>query len=103
MYVVIFEFTVKPESKPRYFELAAQIRAELSHQSGFISIDRFEHTEARDSIVSISTWESLEAIKSWRENKTHQQAQAEGKSDIFSHYRLRVAEVLRDYDFAASD
>ena len=41
--------------------------------------------------LSISSWESEEAIKNWRENIEHQQAQNAGKTSIFSKYRIRVA------------
>ena len=36
-------------------------------------------------------------MKHWRTKADHRQAQKAGRSGIFDDYRLRVAEVLRDY------
>lgn len=99
MYVVIFEFSVKDGVRDRYFELADLMRKEISSQPGFIAMERFESLTEDNKVVSISTWQDEASIKNWKHNSKHQKAQAEGKSDIFASYRLRVAEVVRDYGF----
>lgn len=38
-----------------------------------------------------------EAVNRWRQQADHRRAQHKGRSEIFQDYRLRVAEVLRDY------
>ena len=98
MHIVVFEFTPhEGVATDRYFELAGELRSELEKQPGFISVDRFEHVQEKGRFVSVSTWESEAAIRDWKANMNHQQAQKEGKSTLFSHYRIRVAEVIRDY------
>lgn len=99
MHIVIFEFIVKDGAKDRYFELAGLMRDEIKDQPGFISIERFESLVTENKVVSISTWEDEASILNWKRNIEHQKAQAEGKSDIFESFRLRVAEVIRDYGF----
>lgn len=99
MHVVIFEFIVKDGAKDRYFELAAAMREEIKSQKGFVSIERFESLADENKVVSVSTWEDEASILNWKKNSEHQLAQQEGKSDIFSSFRLRVAEVIRDYGF----
>ena len=84
----------------RYFELAGMMREEIQNQPGFISIERFRHLDDEDRVVSISTWESEDAIKEWKANLKHRMAQKEGKKLIFKSYRLRVANVIRDYGMA---
>ena len=103
MLIVVFEFTLNEGVADRYFELAGMMREEIQNQPGFVSIERFRHIEDDHRVVSISTWESEAAIKSWRENLTHRMAQKEGKASIFKTYRLRVAEVIRDYGKSAID
>ena len=44
-----------------------------------------------------SFWRDEEALKRWREHHQHQQAQQKGRGRIFEDYRIRVAEVIRDY------
>ena len=101
MHMVIFEFTVKDGARDRYFELAGLMREEIQSQPGFISIERYESLVHENKVVSVSTWQDEASILNWKRNSEHQKAQAEGKSDIFASYRLRVAEVIRDYGFEA--
>jgi heme-degrading monooxygenase HmoA len=37
------------------------------------------------------------AVTAWREHAEHRIAQTRGRGGIFVDYRLRVAEVVRDY------
>ena len=101
MHVIIFEVYPKQGKADDYFELAAELKPLLEEQPGFIAVERFQSLNDSQKYLSISSWESEEAIKNWRENIEHQQAQNEGKTSIFSKYRIRVAEVVRDYDFTA--
>ena len=100
MLIVVFEFTLNKGVGDRYFELAGMMREEIQNQPGFISIERFRHLDDEDRVVSISTWESEDAIKEWKANLKHRMAQKEGKKLIFKSYRLRVANVIRDYGMA---
>ena len=36
-------------------------------------------------------------MRRWRNLQQHREAQAKGRAGIFADYRLRVAQVLRDY------
>ena len=36
-------------------------------------------------------------MRNWRNLESHRTIQAAGRDHIFSDYRLRVAEVIRDY------
>ena len=100
MLIVVFEFTLNKGVGDRYFELVGMMREEIQNQPGFISIERFRHLDDEDRVVSISTWESEDAIKEWKANLKHRMAQKEGKKLIFKSYRLRVANVIRDYGMA---
>ena|SRR5687768_11180927 len=97
MIAVIFEFTPAPGRKQEYLDLAAQLGAELKERDGFISIERFESITAPGRFVSLSWWRDEEAVRNWRNLQQHREAQAQGRGGIFSAYRLRVAQVLRDY------
>ncbi len=103
MHVIIFEVLPFAEGKHRYFELAAELKAILADQPGFISVERFQSLMDEEKLLSISFWESEEAIIKWRQNIDHINAQKEGKDKLFKAYRIRVAEVQRDYRFSADD
>ena len=102
MVIVVFEFEISPDKVDRYFELAAAMREEIEPQPGFKSIERIESLAHKGRFVSVSTWEDEAAVNAWRQNLKHQEAQDEGRASIFSHYRLRVAEVIRDYTVETS-
>ena len=97
MIAVIFEVRPKPEHKQEYLSLAAELRPILETIDGFISIERFESITAPGNFVSISYWRDEEAVRKWRNVQKHREAQAKGRGGIFTKYRLRVAQVLRDY------
>lgn len=99
MIAIIFEFTPAEGRKQEYLDLAAGLRAELDRADGFISIERFESLTTPDRFVSLSYWRDEEAVRKWRNVQRHREAQAQGRAGVFAGYRLRVAQVLRDYGF----
>lgn len=96
MYAVIFEFRVRPGRQDDYFKWAEQLRDQVQASDGFLGIERFESRTTEDKFVSLSFFRDAEAVAAWRANPLHGQAQAAGKTGIFSEFRLRVAEVKRE-------
>ena len=101
MIAVIFELQPDPEKTERYFELAAALREKLEQADGFISIERFQSLVDENKFVSLSFWRDRDAVEAWYQVPSHKNAQDEGRGGIFNDYRIRVAEVFRDYDMAA--
>ncbi len=97
MIAVLFEADAIPEQQDRYFELAAELKTLLDDVAGFISIERFQSLSTPGKILSLSWWENEASVLAWKKNLKHQAAQSEGRNTIFSFYRIRVVEVLRDY------
>jgi heme-degrading monooxygenase HmoA len=52
--------------------------------------------------ITISYWQSLEAIRNWKMNLEHLQAQKSGKEKWYSEYKTRICLVERDYGFEAT-
>lgn len=97
MLAVIFEVEMNDGQDQRYFDLAAGLRSELEKIDGFISVERFQSLTTQGKYLSLSIWRDEAAVKAWRSHLGHQDAQRQGKSGIFKDFRIRVAEVLRDY------
>lgn len=97
MHAVIFEVRPAQGRREEYLATAASLRAELERMPGFISVERFESLGEPGKLLSLSLWESEEAIANWRRHAGHRGAQKKGRDGIFASYRLRVAEVVRDY------
>ncbi|MCC6468842.1 MAG: antibiotic biosynthesis monooxygenase [Alphaproteobacteria bacterium] len=97
MIAVIFEFWPREGQVGRYLDLAAEMRRAVETVDGFISVERFESIYEKGKYVSLSFWRDEAAVKAWREQLDHRAVQELGRAEIFARYRLRVAEVLRDY------
>ena len=74
------------------------MRPELEKIDGFISVERFRSLTHDGKYLSLSLWRDEAAAKAWHAHAGHRAAQAKGKAEIFQRFRIRIAEVLRDYD-----
>lgn len=97
MIAVIFEVWPKPEHRERYLELAATMREAIESIDGFISVERFQSLVDDEKLLSLSFFDSPEALDNWRRLAEHRAAQKIGRSQYFRDYRLRVASIDRDY------
>ena len=97
MIAVIFEVEPHSGKAQAYLDIAARLRPELEKIDGFISVERFESIYHPGKYVSISYWRDADAVRAWRTHTEHQQAQGQGRQEIFADYRIRVAQVTRDY------
>ena len=102
MLAVIFEVEMNPGREQDYFDLAGKLRPQLEAIDGFISVERFRSVSDEGKYVSLSFWRDEQAVRSWREHAEHRIAQAQGKKTIIADFRIRVAEVVRDYTLADS-
>ncbi len=93
-YAVIFTST-QNENIDGYSDMANAMEELVKQQSGFIGLD-----SARNDVgITISYWESLEAIKSWKQHTDHLVAQQKGRQDWYSWYNVRICKVEREYEF----
>jgi heme-degrading monooxygenase HmoA len=97
MIAVIFEFTPVEGRFADYKALAEGLADDVRDFDGFLSIERFESITHKGKFVSLSFWRDEQAVERWRNLQNHREAQARGRGGIFGSYRLRVAQVLRDY------
>lgn len=103
MIAVIFEVWPAEGRREHYLDLAAALRSDLAAVDGFISVERFQSLTAPDKLLSLSFWRDEEAVRQWRNLHSHRATQKHGRSGVFADYRLRVAEVSRDYGLSERD
>ncbi|AMX03402.1 Heme-degrading monooxygenase HmoA [Microbulbifer thermotolerans] len=93
-YAVIFS-SHRTAGDNGYAEMADYMMALAARQPGFLGVE-----SAREDLgVTVSYWESLEAISNWKNNLEHREAQKLGRQCWYTHFRVRVAKVERDYGF----
>lgn len=100
MIAVIFEVEPHPDRRRDYLDIAGALKPQLVAMDGFLSIERFESLSRPGKILSLSFWRDEAAVTAWRGLEAHRQAQAAGRAEVFADYRLRVADVVRDYGLA---
>ena len=97
MIAVIFEAIPAEGQLQTYLDIAARLKPELAKIDGFISIERFQSLTEPGKVLSLSFWEDEKAVEQWRNMEMHRNAQAAGRETVFNDYRIRVANVARDY------
>ena len=97
MVSVIFEVWPQPEHKDGYLQWAAELKPELEKMDGFISIERFQSLTDPGKLLSLQFWRDDACLTAWRNLEAHRAAQSAGRGTMFRDYRLRIAEVTRDY------
>lgn len=80
------------------YETAAARMVELARaQPGFLGI---ESARGPDGFgLTVSYWDSLEAIRAWKDHPEHAATQAEGRASLYERYQVRVCRVDRGYEF----
>ena len=99
MYAVIFTATPSAAGKGKdYATTAERMRHLAEQQPGFRGINSaFEG----DTEITVSYWESLEAIKNWKANSEHLQAQKMGRESWYSYYKVEVVKLEKSYEFGS--
>ncbi|MCW5651309.1 MAG: antibiotic biosynthesis monooxygenase [Ramlibacter sp.] len=97
MLAVIFEVVPQEGKTDQYLDAAAALRPALAQIDGFISIERFQSLSEPGKLLSLSYWRDEAAVQQWRNLEAHRRTQQLGREQVFADYRLRVAQVVRDY------
>jgi heme-degrading monooxygenase HmoA len=95
-YAVIFT-SERTDVTDGYAETATRMVELASQQPGYLGYE-----SARDGIgITVSYWESLEAIRNWKQQSEHLEAQQKGRKEWYSSFKTRICLVERDYGFEA--
>ena len=96
-YAVIFN-SIRTEQDQEGYEAMADRMVELAaEQPGYLGFE-----SVRDGLgITISYWDSLEAIRQWKTQVDHFEAQQMGRKQWYAAYKTRICKVERDYGFEA--
>jgi heme-degrading monooxygenase HmoA len=91
-YAVIFS-SLRADDDEGYAEMAERMLELAASQPGFLGVE-----SAREGLgITVSYWTSLEAIRRWKQNAEHLEAQRLGHQRWYAGFRVRVALVEREY------
>ena len=93
-YAVIFT-SLRTEVDEGYGDMADRMVELAAAQPGFLGVE-----SARSGLgITVSYWESLEAIRNWKMNAEHLIAQQLGRKQWYSEFQTRICKVEREYGF----
>lgn len=96
-YAVIFT-SVRTDVSGGYGDTATRM-VELAHgQPGFLGVE----SARQDTGITVSYWDSLEAIRHWKRHAEHLIAQQTGRDRWYESYKVRICKIERDYGFERS-
>lgn len=91
---VIFTSLLSKQVKG-YLEMSNKMEKLARLQDGFLGMNSVRNTIG----ITISYWDSLEAIKNWKQKSAHLIAQEKGKSDWYSWYNVKICKVECEFEF----
>ena len=91
-YAVIFS-SERSDADAGYAGMATRMLALAAAQDGFLGVE-----SARNALgITVSYWRDLAAIRQWKANLEHLEAQQQGRALWYLRYKTRIALVERDY------
>ncbi len=83
-----------------YERTSRRMRELVSRIPGFISIKGYTSDDGEE--IDLVRFESEDALKAWREQPEHRDAQRRGR-DEYDRYSVQACRVFREYEFFAGD
>ncbi len=94
---VIFTSLRSDEDDAGYDAMAAEMERLAAAQPGYLGL---ESARGADRLgITVSYWRSAAAARAWKGVAEHLGAQRLGRERWYRAYRVRVAEVAREYGF----
>jgi len=93
-YAVIFT-SIRTEGDNDYAAMADKMVSLAEKQPGYLGIEFVR----KDIGITVSYWDSLEAIKNWKSHIEHTVVREKGRSEWYEQFKVRIGKVERDYGF----
>jgi heme-degrading monooxygenase HmoA len=92
-YVAVIFTSLRTPGDQGYAAMAAAMEATAREQPGYLGIEA-----ARDEVgITVSYWRDEASARAWKQVGAHLVAQRRGREVWYSDYRVRIANVARDY------
>jgi heme-degrading monooxygenase HmoA len=98
-YAVIFTSQRTDADAVGYDAMAERMVELAAEQPGFLGIESVRGTTGVG--ITVSYWDSPEAVRKWHAHAEHRIAQAQGKAAWYAQFQLRICRVERAYEFEA--
>ena len=93
-YAVIFSSQRAPGGNEAYGAMAERMLQLAAQQPGFLGVESTRDAEGQG--ITVSYWQSLDAIREWGKHAEHRVAQQKGKREWYEAFSLRICRVEHD-------
>jgi heme-degrading monooxygenase HmoA len=90
-YAVVFTSVRTPDDAEGYAAMAERMVELASAQPGFLGVESVRGADAVG--ITVSYWDSLDAVRRWGEHVEHRLAQQLGRQRWYEQFRLRLCRV----------
>ncbi len=97
MLVAIIEYELNAGAEDETLGVIDALQPELRRIDGFISADPARSLVHDGLLYEISYWRDADALAAWSRNALHMDAKKRGRERLLKWYRIRVADVSRDW------
>jgi heme-degrading monooxygenase HmoA len=97
-YAAIFTSVRTPSNPEGCVKMAKAMGEFAATRPGFLGLESAREYSAAENLgVTVSYWESLEAIAARKQNAYHKVAQKRGQAEWYANFQTRISKVERDY------
>ena len=103
MMLVTVEFALRPGMEEKFEAALEEAHECVKRYEGFLGEQPCRDLFNEEKFVTIFYFRDRETIQAWRRDADHMRMQQMGKSEMFAWYKIRIAEVERQYGFNESE
>ena len=97
-YVVIFKSKRTGSNQDLYYQYNDKLQEKVNTIPGYIKHYGVRHPETREGIT-IVYFETLDAIKQWRDDFEHIEAKNLAKTHFYENYSIEILELQKSYEW----
>ncbi len=96
---VTVEFVLRPGAEQEFEKALKVMQERVSQFEGYLGEEACQSITEEGKFVTIFYWRDREAMVAWRQDPEHLKIQQLGREKIFAWYKIRVAEIEREYSW----
>lgn len=96
MLICVIEFGTVPGMEERNRALVTELLVDAATIDGFLSKETFVSRDNPGKVVTLSYWRDAAALDAWMRHPVHRKAIPLGRKELFTHYRIQLADVVTD-------
>ena len=102
MIIVTIEFALLPGMETEFQSVLTEMQARIKQYDGFLGEEVCRSLGEEEKFVTIFYFRDRESVKAWRDDPEHARIQRLGREKLLAWYKIRIAEIEREYEWVGS-